>query len=160
MKTTPRIAAVATLGLCATGLLAGSPRVADAQHKAGAPGKPMQNCMMMTGMQKQMHGRMQAMDAELDRLVAAMNKAKGSKKTDAIAAVLNRLVSQRKTQRNQMMGMEMGMMGHMMEHMQSGKDSLNQCPMMKGMMGMMGKDGMMHMPGMMGGDDPHSKHHP
>ena len=47
-----------------------------------------------------MRARMQAHDARLDELVAVMNDAKGEAKVDAIAAVVNELVAQRRTRRD------------------------------------------------------------
>lgn len=46
-----------------------------------------------------MRARMRAHDARLDELVAAMNAASGEAKVDAIAAVVNELVEQRRTRR-------------------------------------------------------------
>jgi hypothetical protein len=56
---------------------------------------------------------MKAMDAKIDLKVAAMNAAKGTAKTDAIAAVINEMVLQQK----QMMEKMATMHGQMMEHM-------------------------------------------
>jgi len=53
---------------------------------------------MHSGMRAQMH----AHDARLDELVAAMNGAEGEAKIEAIAAVLNELVAQRRTRRAHM----------------------------------------------------------
>jgi len=56
---------------------------------------------------------MDSADARLDRLVSTMNKATGSRKVQAMAAVINELVAQRKTMRTHarhMMGPD-GMMG-------------------------------------------------
>ena len=47
-----------------------------------------------------MRAQMQAHDARLDELVAAMNAAEGSAKVDAIAAVVNEIVAQRRTRRS------------------------------------------------------------
>ena len=64
--------------------------------------------------------RMMAMhdsaDARLDSLVRAMNAATGNRKVDAMAAVINELVDQRRLMREHMRGMMMhrphpGMMG-------------------------------------------------
>jgi hypothetical protein len=61
-----------------------------------------------------------SMDARLDTLVSAMNKASGDKKVQAMAAVINELVAQRKTMRAHMhQMMDSGGMrrrgGHMMD---------------------------------------------
>jgi hypothetical protein len=83
-----------------------------------------------------MMAEMKAADERLDDLVAKMNAASGVAKTDATAAVVNEMVTQRRTMRDGMMKMQHGMMGHMMEHMQPGKNSLAMCPMTKQMSGM------------------------
>jgi len=68
--------------------------------------------------------------------LSARDRATGNaEKADATAAVVNEMVTQRRTMRDGMMKMEGGMMGHMMEHMQAGKDSMAMCPMMKQMGG-------------------------
>ncbi len=67
----------------------------------------------MKGMDKQKHREIMPVheklseeqkrqDAEIDKLLAEMNAAKGEKRVDAIVAVLNKLVEQRKTT-NEMM---------------------------------------------------------
>jgi hypothetical protein len=48
---------------------------------------------------EKMMAEMKAMDARLDEKVAAMNAAKGDQKVEAMAAVINELVSQRKEMR-------------------------------------------------------------
>ena len=69
--------------------------------------------MQMMAMHEQMMADMKAMDAKMDLKVAAMNAAKGPAKTNAIAAVINEMVSQQK----QMMAKMATMHGQMMEHM-------------------------------------------
>ena len=69
-------------------------------------------------------------------LVDDMNKARGSAKTEKMAAVINELVSQRSMMQKEMMTMQPQMMDHMMEHMKMGmmkgaSDSMADCPMMK-----------------------------
>ena len=66
---------------------------------------------------RQMHPRMEQMrenQKKLDDLVAKMNAAKGEAKVDAIAAVLNELVAQRKEMRKQMAAGPGPMRGPMM----------------------------------------------
>lgn len=92
-------------------------------------------CQAMMADHEKMMTEMKAADQRLDDLVAKMNAASGAEKGDAIAAVVNEMVTQRRTMRDGMMKMEGGMMGHMMEHMQAGKDSMAMCPMMKQMGG-------------------------
>lgn len=76
---------------------------------------------------------MKAMDAQLDQKVTAMNAATGDARIDAIAAVINELVSQRKAVRDQMSATRCDM-----AHGDSGAvspqhDSMSECPMMHDM---------------------------
>ncbi len=91
-------------------------------------------CQAMMAKKQEMQNKLQAMDATLDKLVAEMNAAKGSKEVDALekpmAAVLNELVAQRKALRSMMMEMQPAMMAHMMHHMHGTKGAM-ECPMMK-----------------------------
>ena len=91
-------------------------------------------CQGMMAKKQEMQDKLQAMDATLDKLVAEMNAAKGSKDVDALekpmAAVLNELVTQRKALRSMMMEMQPAMMAHMMHHMHGTKGTM-ECPMMK-----------------------------
>jgi len=67
----------------------------------------------MQGMDKQKHREMMPMhekmmdeqkkqDAEIDKLVAEMNAATGEKRVDAIVAVVNKLIEQRKAMHQEM----------------------------------------------------------
>ena len=82
----------------------------------------------MTGM-KRMMGEEQMMsnwkdqDAELDKLVAEMNNASAEKKLDAIAAVVTKLVDQRKAMHEQMQKMMSA----------NEKEGIGMCRMMMGM---------------------------
>jgi len=105
--------------------------------KAGMMDEKMTEDSMMAH-HKEMMAKMEAMDARLDGLVKGMNAATGGKKADAVAAVVNELVAQRKQMREQMMAMQPEMMKHMMAHMRMGamkgmEDSMAKCPMMKTM---------------------------
>jgi hypothetical protein len=93
-------------------------------------------CQAMMADRERMMTEMKAADERLDDLVAKMNAASGMEKANATAAVVNEMVTQRRTMRDGMMKMEDGMMGHMMAHMQAGKDPMAKCPMMKPMGGM------------------------
>ena len=149
MKVLRTIPALAVLFLAALTLPAQQPAPAPpAAQKMEMPGKPgMMDGKMdesMMAHHKEMMAKMEAMDARLDELVKKMNAATGSKKSDAVAAVVNELVTQRKEMRDHMMAMAPEMMKHMMAHMRMGmmkgmEDSMATCPMMKGMAP--GKDG-------------------
>ena len=120
-----------------------SPPPAAQKMKMEMPGKPgmMDEKMMEESMMahhKEMMAKMEAADARLDELVKTMNAATGSKKTNAVAAVLNELIAQRKQMRNDMMAMQPEMMKHMMAHMEAGmvkgvEEAMAKCPMMKAM---------------------------
>jgi Skp family chaperone for outer membrane proteins len=106
--------------------------VAKAKHDADMKAE----CDAMMAKKQEMQNKLQAMDATLDKLVAEMNAAKGSKEVDALekpmAAVLNELVSQRKALRSMMMEMQPAMMAHMIHHMHMhGTKGAMECPMMK-----------------------------
>lgn len=93
-------------------------------------------CQAMMAKKQEMQDKLQAMDAALDKLVAEMNAAKGSKEPDALekpmAAVINELVAQRKASRAMMMEMQPAMMAHMLHHMHMhGTKGAMECPMMK-----------------------------
>jgi hypothetical protein len=107
-------------------------RAAKATHDADMKAE----CQAMMAKKQEMHDKLQAMDGTLDKLVAEMNAAKGSKEVDALekpmAAVINELVTQRKASRSMMMEMQPAMMAHMTHHMQMhGAKSAMECPMMK-----------------------------
>lgn len=67
-------------------------------------------------MEQKMEAQMKVQDAELDKLVARMNSATGEQKVDAVAAVVNKLVEDRKMIHAQMAGMHKNMHGGMMMH--------------------------------------------
>jgi uncharacterized coiled-coil protein SlyX len=81
---------------------------------AQQPGHP-DSAMMMN--HERMMQQVQAADARMDRLVGEMNRATGQKKVDAMAAVINELVAQRKQMRSHMMQMMQRMHS---EHMMGG----------------------------------------
>lgn len=116
----------------------GTPQSAPAKAKPqpGMAADMAAKCQAMMADQEKMMTQMKATDQRLDDLVARMNAASGMEKTGATAAVVNEMVTQRRTMRDGMMKMQHGMMAHMMEHMQAGKDSMAMCPMMKQMGGM------------------------
>lgn len=100
---TSRILAAVAL---AAALMASGAFAQESEPKAGMqPGN-----MQMMAMHNQMMAEMKAMDASLDLKVAAMNAAKGRAKVDAMAAVINEMVSQHKQMMAKMMGMHEPMM--------------------------------------------------
>jgi len=69
--------------------------------------EPRSDTTEMTGMMDkgQMMSNLKDQDAELDKLVAEMNSASADKKIDAVAAVVTKLVEQRKAMHEQMLKM-------------------------------------------------------
>ena len=136
MKTTHLLATLiaATLPLAAI--------VAEDAGKTETTDQKQEQSSEMMGM-KGMMGKEQMManwkdqDAELDKLVTEMNSASADKKVDAVAAVLTKLVEQRKAMHEQMQKMMSA----------SEKDAMGMCRMMMGM----------DMSGDHGGE--HSHHH-
>ena len=92
------------------------------------------DCQAMMQKMQAMQQQMKAMDDRLDKLVADMNAARGSKRVDRMAAVINELVTQRKQMEASMQTMMPAMMQHMQQHMQAAMkammDSMS-CPMMQ-----------------------------
>jgi len=152
--TVPSLVAAAALALAATaGAQSTPPPVTSATPKSpqAAPmaGHHMEGaakavhhaemkaeCKAMMAKKEGMRVKHREMDAALDKLVAEMNAAKGSKEVDAlekpIAAVVNELVAQRKALSSMMMEMQPAMMAHMMRHMETaGAKGAMECPMMK-----------------------------
>lgn len=113
----------------------GPPQTATAKAKPqpGMAADMAARCQAMMADQEKMMTEMKGADQRLDDLVGKMNAASGMEKADATAAVVNELVTQRRTMRDGMMKMQHGMMAHMMEHLQAGKDAMAMCPMMKQM---------------------------
>ena len=114
LKYTLMIAIAAMLP--ATALIAQGPPVGPMKDMKGDNSKMME-------MHQKMEAEMKAQDAELDKLVAAMSSATGDKKADAVAAVVAKLVEQRKAMHSQMSGMHGDMMGAM-ECCKSGKNMM------------------------------------
>ena len=127
MKTTHLLAALiaATIPLTAV-------RAEEAGQTETSDQKQEQTSDTM-GMKGKMMSNWKEQDAELDKLVAEMNNAPAEKKLDAVAAVLTKLVEQRKA-----------MHGQMQKMMAVNEKGMGMCRMMMGM----DKEG-----------DDHSKHH-
>jgi hypothetical protein len=109
-------------------------------------GKPETMCHCMgrerhhATMELQM--QMKANDHQLNQLLAVMNKAKGKRKVDAMAAVLNAMVQQREQMQQTMMALHHQMMRHMRMESRAWMESRpwnwrgpETCPMMKCPMG-------------------------
>jgi hypothetical protein len=77
----------------------------QASDMAAMKGMMGMKCMMGKG---RMMSDLKEQDAELDQLVAEMNKAPADKKLDAVAAVLNKLVQERKAMHEMMQRMMAG----------------------------------------------------
>jgi len=112
-----------------------------AEGKMMTEAKMMERCQAMKEQKEKMMADMKAQDAELTEQLTKMNSAPEDKKMGLMAAVLTHMVEQRITMDARKAKMEEAMMQHMMQHMQMGKESMAQCPMMKGMKGMGEKSG-------------------
>ncbi|WP_348547420.1 hypothetical protein [Chthoniobacter sp.] len=115
-----------------------------ADGKKMMDGKMMEGCKEMKAQKQKMKEDMKAQDTELTEHVAKMNSAPEDKKINLMAAVITHMVDQRIAMGARKAKMEEEMMQHMMQHMQMGKESMAQCPMMKGMKGMDDKSGDAH----------------
>ena len=93
----------------------------------------MERCQKMKEQKQKVMAEMKTQDAELSEQIARMNSAPEDKKLGLIAAVVTHMAEQRSAMNAQMGKMQGEMMQHMMQHMQMGKESMSQCPMMKGM---------------------------
>src|SRR5262245_36461828 len=117
MKTTRRLAAlIAAATLPLTAIPAeetGQTETTDQKQDQSSEAAGMKGHMMS----------LKDQDAEVDKLVAEMNSASADKKLDAVAAVLTKLVEQRKK-----------MHEHMQKMMSSNeKEAMGMCRMMMGM---------------------------
>jgi len=133
---------VIAFGAVAGGLMAQAPAsppsmpMMGGEEKGMMGGKMMEECKAMMARHQGMQAEMASMDARLDSLLAAMNAAKGNRKVDATAAVINELATQRKPMRGHMMAMGPQMMPHMQHHAHMGMmegmmKSMSGCSMMK-----------------------------
>ena len=137
MKTNLAIRSSIALGLALTvwsPVYAQSPQ--PAERKAMTEATMMERCQEMKEQKQKMKEDMKAQDAQLTEQLADMNRAPKDKKMGLMAAALTGMVQQRITMDARKAKMDDEMMQHMMQHMQMGKDSMAQCPMMKGMKGM------------------------
>jgi mannose-6-phosphate isomerase-like protein (cupin superfamily) len=104
-----------------------------AEGKNMTEAKMMERCQEMMEQKQKMKEDMKAQDAELTEQLTKMNSAPEDKKMGLMAAVITHMVEQRITMDARKAKMDEEMMQHMMQHMQMGKESMSQCPMMKGM---------------------------
>lgn len=105
----------------------------QAQSVVPAEDKMIARCQQMQEQKQKIMTDMKAQDAALIEQIATMNSSSKDKKMRLMAAVITSMVEQRITMNARKAKMEEEMMQHMMQHMQMGKDSMSQCPMMKGM---------------------------
>jgi len=110
MKTTQLLATLLAATLPLTAIVAedsGKTETTDQKQEQSF------DMMGMTGMNKgQMMSNWKDQDAELDKLVAEMNRASPDKKLDAVAAALSKLVEQRKGMQEMMTGNDKKGNGH------------------------------------------------
>ena len=133
-----KLLACAGLVSLATTLAIGTSRSLSAESgaKMMMDGKMTERCQEMMSQRHKLHDKMKAQDAQLSEEVAAMNSASDDKKLGLMAALVTHMVEQRSAMHTHMERVHGDMMTHMMRHMEMGRESLSQCPMMKGMRGM------------------------
>ena len=106
MKTTHLLATLLAATLPLTAIVAEDSGKTETTNQKQEQSSDM---MGMTGMNKgQMMSKWKDQDAELDKLIAEMNSAPADKKLDSVAAVLSKLVEQRKAMHEQMQEMMTG----------------------------------------------------
>ena len=105
-------------------------------------GSMMEKCQEMKAQKQKMQTDIAAQDAQLREQIGEMNRAPEKKKMSLMAEVLTNMTEQRISMDARKAKMEESMMQHMMQHMEMGKESMSQCPMMKGMEDMKGMKGM------------------
>ena len=116
MKTTQLLTTLITATLPLAAIVAEE----SAKTETSAQMQEQNTGMMGKG---QMMSNWKEQDAELDKLVAEMNSAPADKKLDAVAAVLTKLVQQRKSMHEQMQKMMSA----------NEKEGMGMCRMMMGM---------------------------
>jgi DNA-binding transcriptional regulator YdaS (Cro superfamily) len=104
-----------------------------AEEKTPTAAAMMERCQEMKEQKQKLKEDMKAQDAQLTEQLANMNRAPEDKQMGLMAGVLTHMVEQRIAMDARKAQMEEAMMQHMMQHMQMGKESMSQCPMMKGM---------------------------
>ena len=100
-----------------------------AEGKTMTAATMMERCQKMKQQKQDMKDDIKAQDAQLTEQLANMNRAPEAQKTGLMAAALTHMVEQRIAMDARKAQMEEAMM----QHMQMGKESMSQCPMMKGM---------------------------
>lgn len=73
-----------------------------AQDPSGMQGMDKQKHQEMMPMHAKMLEKQRAQDAEIEKLLSEMNATSGEKRVDAIVAVLNKLVEQRRAMQAEM----------------------------------------------------------
>jgi hypothetical protein len=113
-----------TTHLLATLIAATLPLTAiPAEDTGETTGQKQEQSSDTMGMKGKMMSNWKDQDAEVDKLVAEMNSPPADKKLDAVAAVLNKLVEQRKAMHEQMQKMMSA----------NEKEGMGMCRMMMGM---------------------------
>jgi hypothetical protein len=95
--------------------------------------KMMNHCQAMQSQRQKMQTDMQAQADQLAAKLETMERAPREEKLELLASVVTLMAQQQSTRNAHQAKMEESMMKHMMEHMEMGKESLTQCPLMKGM---------------------------
>ena len=135
-----RILLIGLIVLASSGLLlAGQQHGQQPDQAARAPQTPEQmqeHCQMMAQHMEEAHQKMEQMDRQLQDKLTAMRNARGDDRVDAMAAVVEELVTQRQQMHEQHRGMMHGAMQHMGKHAAIGmqgqaQSAMMHCPMMQ-----------------------------
>ena len=111
----------------------GKAQMGKMSNMANMP-KMMEGCEAMKAQKQKMQADMKAQDTQLLGEITQLKSAPDKQKVSLMAGVLSRMVEQRMAMDERKAQMEQQMMQHMMQHMQMGKESMADCPMMKGPM--------------------------
>ena len=122
MKTTSLLAIFVAVALPLAAITAEDSSKTEATDQKQEQGSDMKEMKGMMG-KCQMMSNLKDQDADVDKLVVEMNNAPADKKLDAVVAVLNQLVEQRKAMHEQMQKMMSG----------NEKQGMGMCRMMMGM---------------------------
>ena len=118
------------LALAVPGLLNAQSAAPDKAHR----GQMMAGCEAMKAQKQKMQADMKVQDTQLLGEITQLKSGPEKQRVTLMAGVLTRMVEQRMAMDERKAQMEEQMMQHMMQHMQMGKESMSNCPMMKGPM--------------------------
>jgi hypothetical protein len=108
-------------------------RSETADEKNTAADTMTDRCQELQEQKQRLTDDIQAQDAELCAQLAKMNYARKDEKVDAMAAVITYMVEQRIVMDARRTKLERDLLKHAVQHIERAKESMSQCPMMRGM---------------------------